>query len=102
MNNTVSGINMKTRLQKNSYAFRITSILIVTLFFFLHEASFAQRLGPCSQLSFYGEQSTDCNCSGGPGYIQSCGNGIDVIAYDSCYSGFDRGYKLWVLTKKCG
>lgn len=87
---------MRITSHSPAYAFRITSISIVMIFSFLHETSFAQRLGPCSQLSFYGEQSTDCHCSGGPGYIQSCGTGTDMIAYDSCYSGFDRGYELCI------
>jgi hypothetical protein len=91
---------MNNSSQKPTYAFRIGSISIVTLFFFLCETSFAQRLGSCSQLSFYGKQSTDCSCSGGPGYIQSCGTGIDVIAYDSCYSGFDRGYELCINNRR--
>jgi hypothetical protein len=72
---------MNNSSQKPTYVFRIGSISIVTLF-------------------FYGKQSTDCSCSGGPGYIQSCGTGIDVIAYDSCYSGFDRGYELCINNRR--
>ena len=71
-----------------------TSFLMLLLF--LNGVGLAQQLGPCEQLSVSNEESSKCKCTGGVGYIQSCGTGISTRIYDVCYGGFKQGYQLCI------
>lgn len=54
----------------------------------------------CSQPSAIGGGRSSCSCSGGVGYASSCGNGIDIDPYESCYGGFEQGYEICLNRKQ--
>ena len=74
--------------------FTFTSLLV--LLFFIQGVNLAQQLGPCEQLTVFDRESSNCSCTGGVGYVQSCGSGISTRIYDVCYGGFKQGYTLCV------
>jgi hypothetical protein len=73
---------------------KFTSLIVLLLF--IQGVSLAQQLGPCEQLTVFDRESSNCNCAGGAGYVQSCGIGISTRIYDVCYGGFNQGYQLCI------
>jgi hypothetical protein len=85
---------IQKRLPFSIVSTKLTSLLMLLLF--IQGVSLAQQLGPCDQLTVFDRESSKCHCTGGAGYVQSCGTGISTRIYDVCYGGFKQGYQLCI------
>lgn len=59
-----------------------------------------QVVNPCGHLTYVNNQSSDCGCAGGPGYVKSCGSGLLIRNYEICSGGFTKGYQLCINEKQ--
>ena len=73
---------------------RMVGAMLIVWIFSVYGTINSFGYGRCSQPSTVLGKKTDCSCSEVARIVTSCGAGIKIRDYESCYGGFEEGYEV--------